>query len=590
MRKNRLLGVIALVVLFGIGVWFVSADLTTPTTQPAPEVAAAPPQRGMSADTQTDDRSPIREETGPIVSESVAATLSAPVRSLPVVTGSTATLNRELNPRQNPESFLQGNVTLPTGERDPLADFGVNGGTSPTPTLVFEGISYAEAGDGFPPDTVGDVGPNHYIQAINVAFQIFDKDGNSVGGPYDIGDLWTTGICAGLEFGDPIVFYDELADRWFISQFYANGICMALSQTPDPLGSYYLYNFATPDFPDYFKIGVWENAYYMGANESSYTAYAIDRAAMLAGNPVTTIRFSGEDNLLLPADIDGDVGPGADTPGIFYTFKDGTYHGGGGDRIEVFAFDPDFVTPANSTFQLVTTIPISEYTYTVCGFFNFNCIRQPATAQRIDAVSEWPMWRLAYRNFGTHESLVGNFAVDVGSQVSGIRWFELRKTGANPYSLYQEGTYAPDSDSRFMGSIAQDQLGNIALGYNVSSTSTYPSLRYAVRSVDDPLGTLRTESVILNGNASQTNTNRWGDYSAMSIDPADGCTFWFTGEMMPLGGGAWTTQIGAFALEECSTPTAVTLNTLSATNESSWFWLGGVALMALAGIVLARKR
>lgn len=590
MPLKRLIGIITLVSLLGMGAWFINANPAAPTTESAQEITAALPQRGMAPLNQTGAGTLRAEERGPIVSESVAPAISAPVSSLPIVTGSTATLNRELNPRQNQSSFLAGNITLPDGTVDPLAAVGVNGGTSPTPTLVFEGISYAAAGDGFPPDTVGDVGPNHYIQAINVAFQIFDKSGNSLGGPYDIGDLWTSGICAGLEFGDPIVIYDELADRWSISQFYSNGICMAVSQTPDPLGTYYLYNFATPEFPDYFKISVWENAYYMGANEGSYTAYAIDRAAMLAGQPVTTIRFAGETNFLMPADVDGAVGPGADAPGIFYTFKDSSYHGGGSDRIEIFELDPDFVTPANSTFQLVTTIPVAEFTYTVCGFFNFNCIRQPATGQRIDAVSEWPMWRLAYRNFGTHESLVGNFAVNIGGEVAGIRWFELRNSDANPYTLYQEGTYAPDGDSRFMGGIAQDQQGNIALGYNVSSTTTYPSLRYAVRTVDDPLGTLRSESVILNGNASQSGTNRWGDYSAMSIDPADHCTFWFTGEMMPLGGGAWTTQIGAFALEECATPTAVTLTTLNATNEMSWFWLAGVALLAVAGIVLARKR
>jgi hypothetical protein len=591
MRVNRLLGIITLVALCALGVWFVTTDFSDPTNAASsPETAAAVPQRGMAPAAQSESGTAPLRDAGPIVGESVAPTISEPVSSLPVVTGSTATLEREINPRQNPSSFLSGNVTLPRGERDTLADVGVNGGTSPTPTLVFEGISYAEAGDGFPPDTVGDVGPNHYIQAINVAFQIFDKSGNSLGGPFDIGDLWTQGICAGLEFGDPIVIYDELADRWTISQFYSNGICMAVSQTPDPLGTYYLYNFSTPDFPDYFKISVWPNAYYMGANESSYTAYAIDRNAMLAGQPVTTIRFAGQTNLLLPADVDGSVGPAADAPGIFYTFKDSTYHGGGSDRLEIFELDPDFVTPANSTFQLVTTIPVSEFTYTVCGFFNFNCIRQPGTSQRVDAVSEWPMWRLAYRNFGTHESLVGNFAVDVGSEVSGIRWFELRKLAAAPYTLYQEGTYAPDGDSRFMGSIAQDQQGNIALGYNVSSTTTYPSLRYAVRSSDDPLGTLRTEAVILNGNASQTNANRWGDYSAMSIDPADDCTFWFTGEMMPLGGGNWTTQIGSFALDECAAPTAVTLNTLNVANESSWLWVSVAGLLAVAGIVLARKR
>jgi hypothetical protein len=494
MRLSTLAGILALVVLLVGGYWFV-------TSPAAPiEVAQnAPAQRGMNSTAPRPNA--VVTQSGPIVSEASAATVSAPARTLPITTGELL-VNREMNPRQNLETLLAGQVELPNGGRDPLADVSVNGGESPTTTLVFEGISFESAGDGFPPDTVGDVGPNHYVQAINVAFQVYDKEGTSLGGPFEIGALWTQGPCAGLNAGDPIVFYDELADRWFISQFYSNGICMALSQTPDPLGSYYLYNFSTPQFPDYFKIGLWENAYYMGSNENTYSAYAIDRAAMLKGESVTTIRFTGETNLLMPADIDGTVGPG-DVPGVFYTFKDDDYHGGE-DRLEISHFDPDFTTPANSTFEVVTTIPITDYTYTVCGFFNLNCIRQADTTQRLDAVSEWPMWRLAYRNFGTYESLVGNFAVDVGGDVSAIRWFELRKAGDDEYSLYQEGTYAPDGDNRFMGSIAQDAEGNIALGYNVSGTATHPSLRYAVRTASDPLGTLRSEAVLLNGDASQT--------------------------------------------------------------------------------------
>ncbi len=597
MRLSRLLGVFALLVVAGIGL-LVFTTFGSPETSTLASNAA---QRGMTPFVNESNHGgvPGRQE-GPVVSEVSVPSVSQPMRTLPRADRGDPTLEREVNPRQNLNTLLTGPVVLPLAVEDPLVETGVYGADTPTPTLVFEGISYAEAGDGFPPDTVGDVGPNHYVQAINVAFQVFDKTGASLAGPVDIRSLWSgqAGACASADDGDPIVVYDELADRWMIAQFFFSspyGFCIAISQTPDPTGSYYLYQFNNSNsFPDYYKIGVWPNAYYIGANESSYTAFAIDRNAMLAGLPATQVKFTGETNFLMPADVDGATPPSATAPGIFYTFKDDNYHGGGGDRLEIFELAPDFVTPANSTFQLATTIPISDYTYTVCGFFTLSCIRQPATGTRIDAVSEWPMWRLAYRNMGTHETLVGNFAVGLPAQQSGIRWFELRKTGATPYSLYQEGTFAPDGDSRFMGSIAMDKDGNIGMGYNVSSTTTYPSLRHTVRLADDPPGTLRNEAVILNGTQSQSGVNRWGDYSAMSVDPLDGCTFWFTGEILPLSGGTtWTTYVASFKVPECgNVPTAVTLNSLDAANTTPlpWLALGMTVVVGFALAAVARKR
>jgi len=298
---------------------------------------------------------------------------------------------------------------------------------------------------------------------------------------------------------------------------------------------------------------VMRKGYFVGANEATYTAYAFDRKKMLAGNPSASfVKFTGETNFLLPADVDGSVDPPRN--GLFYTFKDDSFHGGS-DRIELFELTPDFATPANSTFQRVATIPISPFTYTVCGFFNFNCVRQMGTTRRIDTVSEWPMQRFVYRRVGTYQALAGNFTVGggLGEQGAAIRWFELRKSSIGAWVLYQEGTHDPgDGNDRFMGSIAMDKAGNIALGYSVSSSGIYPSVRYVTRRPNDPLGTMRTERTLKSGRGAQTGSNRWGDYSAMVVDPTTGCQFWYTNQFYSANSFSnWKTAVGAFTEPTC---------------------------------------
>ena len=329
----------------------------------------------------------IPNQQTPIVGEPVTPGLSPAVRDLPVVQGAEPVLDREINPRQNP-AILKIDPNNPdpydTGEPDPLVQRSHNR-LARTPAIItsFEGIGLSSGGGGIPPDTVGDVGPNHYVQMVNSAFRIFDKAGGSLAGPTNINQLWTGqgNDCASENDGDPVVLYDPLADHWLLSQFVGafdpgaiDGLCIAVSQTADPTGAYYLYEFNTGDFPDYYKIGVWPDAYYISANESTYTAYAFDRTNMVAGNPARPfVKFTNQTNLLLPADLDGATAPPVNSPGYFYTFKDNSFHGGS-DRLEVFEFDVDFDTPANSTFTLVDTIALAAFTYTVCGFFNLNCI------------------------------------------------------------------------------------------------------------------------------------------------------------------------------------------------------------------------
>ncbi len=550
--------------IFAVG-WAMSDGRTTATSSLAGRGHSDRPQ---SVTAQAD----VSPE-GPLVTETAPPQLSRPVRDIPVAQPEPI-LETELNPRQNP--FVNFPLDFPniSGPIDPLLQTGAtNYGRTPTPTLTFEGV------DNFcgcsPPDTIGDVGPNHYVQMVNATmFNIYDKDGNLLTGPTELNDLWSSGTCSTVNDGDPIVIYDSLADRWLLAQFRSNGICAAVSQTADPTGAYYGYDFATPEFPDYFKISVWPDAYYMSANENSYTAYALERADMLNGLPASSVRFSGQNNFLMPADVDGPTPPPAGSPGLFYTFKDNSFHGGN-DRLEIFELDVDWVTPGNSTFTLAQGLNVTSYTYTVCGFFVLNCIPQLGTTTRVDAVSEWPMWRLAYRNFGSHETLLANFAIDVGADRSGIRWYELRRSGG-AWSIYQEGTHAPDDGlHRFMGSIAMDGQGNIALAYSVSSSTMNPAIRYATRLASDPLGTLQAEETLYAGAGSQTGSTRWGDYSATSIDPSDDCTFWVTNEYYPSNSSNnWNTRIGKFTIPEClGSPTQTDL-TLSKTASAGAVFVG----------------
>ena len=503
---------------------------------------------------------PTAQSSGPQVGQAVEYTISLAARDLPPAPpegGLAGPVSSRINPLANePDSGRRGTWDRGRPPTDPLIKPPFTEGAK-TPSLDFD---FGGMGNPFgcggcsPPDTNGDVGPNHYVQMVNATkVGVFNKAGASLG-VFALDSLWSSGICAS-NAGDPVVLYDGLADRWLLSQFaFPSHMCVAISERPNPLGRYHLFTFNVGSFPDYFKFGVWPDGYYMSANESTGTAYAFNRAKMLAGDPTANfVKFTGQTNVLLPADLDGPVAPPAGAAGYFYTFKDNAFHGGG-DRIDLFRLDPDFVTPTNSTFTMQASFPIAPFTYTVCGFFNFNCAKQLGTTQRIDVVSEWPMHRFPYRNFGTHETLLGNFAVGggLGEVGSAIRWFELRAIGG-VWTLFQEGTHDPgDGHDRFMGSIAMDGAGDIALGYSVSSSLLHPYIRYATRTAADPLGTLQPEAILVNPNGSQTGSNRWGDYSAMSVDPANDCSFWYTNQFYRTNASTtWKTRVGVFTMPNC---------------------------------------
>ncbi len=475
-----------------------------------------------------------------------------------------------IEPRQmDPLLALQDDAPPPMAMRD-----------FDTPILNFDGQGFTGVN---PPDTVGDVGMNYYIQSINSGggsvYTIYNKaDGSVAAGPFTMDNL-ATGTCASGA-GDPIILYDAQAQRWFISEFApqgANTLCVYVSQTSDPIaGGWFAYAFPTPNFPDYPKYGVWPDAYYVTSNESGPSpAYALDRTQMLAGAAATSQRFTVPDlsgfgfQAMTPADLDGDPPP-ANAPGYIMRHRDDEPHNPGSndpgqDFLEIYEFTVDWVNPGNSTFTGPTNIGVAEFDSSLCGLTSFSCFDQPGGGADLDPLREVIMNRLQYRNFGSHQTLVGNLVTDVnGADLGGIRWFELRNTGGG-WSLFQEGTYSPDSDNRWMAGIAMDESGNIAMGYNVSSDTVSPSLRYVGRLEGDPAGTMpQGEHVLVNGSASN-GSNRYGDYSAMNVDPEDGCTFWFTGEYNT--SSSWSTRIGSFAFDSCGCVPPDAPTTLTAANN-----------------------
>lgn len=495
-----------------------------------------------------------------VVSEPVTPGLSPVVEEIQF-TAADPSLDREVNPRHDPLRFdrpLPSESDTTQQIPDPfLSGPLVQNGQSPPVTRSFEGTAACPSCR--PADPVGDVGPEHYVSMANFHISIFSKQGELLTGPVPFEALFAPqgGHCGTQNAGDPIVVYDGLADRWLLSQFAApHHLCVAVSTGANPADTYYTYEFDTLQFPDYFKFGVWDDGYYMSANERFYTAYAFEKAAMTAGQPARYQKYAGGSNFLMPADHDGLRPPIDNSPHLFYTFKNGTFHGGE-DRLELFHFAADWDDPENSDFSISQTLALTPFTYTPCGYFVLNCIPQRESSQRLDSIAEWPMFRLAYRSLPDREKMVGAFTVGGGSGEAGaaVRWFELTRRANDTWTLSQEGTHDQrDGVDRFNPSIAMDRNGSIALGYSASSRTIYPEIRYAVHDIFDPPGTMRRETIMQRGFGAQWGSNRWGDYSAMSIDPIDGCTFFYTNQYYPAQNAQWKVQVGTFELTSCTTP------------------------------------
>jgi hypothetical protein len=463
---------------------------------------------------------------------------------------------------------------------DPVVQSTSFAAAMPATLLNFDGIPFPGVScNCAPPDTNGEVGLSQYVQIVNEGFQVFSKStGASQMGPTAISTLWSGfgGVCQSNGNGDPVVLYDQIANRWVISQFAGVSVptdeCIAVSTTSDATGSYFRYGFHLgTSFFDYPKLSVWPDAYYMSMNvfNSAGTAFlgpqpfAFNRTAMINGNSATFITpgitGGSTEETYLPADLDGSTLPPAGAPNTFVEWPNGGVY-------KVFHFHVDFATPNNSTFTLFSSVPASGFIQ-LCATMR-NCVPEP-NGSTLDAIGDRLMFRLAYRNFGDHESVVANYTVSSNS-VAGIRWLELRNVTNGPVTKYQESTYQPDSTWRWMGSAAMDGSGNMAIGFSASSSSVVPALRYAGRLATDPLNTLaQGEAVLFAGAGSQTGTsNRWGDYSDLTVDPVDDCTFWYTNEYYPSGSSQfnWRTRIGSFKFSTCgnTNPTVPGAPTLSA--------------------------
>jgi len=473
---------------------------------------------------------------------------------------------RESSPvRAIPHMRQQSAVQQP----DPVVQNAIGGPNIPTPLVSFEGMGSGLAGftvQSAPPDTDGDIGPNHYVQIVNSSTTIFNRAGARVLGPVTTNTFFANfgGACQNTNDGDGVVRYDRYADRWVIAQFSVNGgngpffQCVAVSTTPDPTGSYARYQFSYTGFNDYPKMGLWPDAG-GGAYTTTYNIFlppnlnfggakacAFDRAKMLAGQAANQVCFDTSTDIggLLPSDVDGPTPPPAGSPHYLLALDT--------NRLVFFKWVVNFANPASSTFVGPTFIPTAAFTPLCNGG---TCVVQPGTTTRLDSLADRLMNRLVYRNFGSHEALLVSHAVAAGTG-GGVRFYELRNPATTP-TIFQQGTFAPDNAFRWMSSMAFDSAGNIGMGYSISSSAISPSIRYTGRLTTDALGTMgQGEATIVAGAGSQiSNLTRWGDYSSLNIDPTDDCTFWYTGEYMGANGSFnWRTRVGAFRFAECGQP------------------------------------
>jgi len=450
-----------------------------------------------------------------------------------------------------------------------------------------------------PPDTTGAIGATQFVEWVNNDLAVFDKtSGMAVMGPVPGNTLFSGfgGDCETHNDGDPIVMYDRDAGRWVLSQFTACEDpsescgpffeCVAVSATSDATGRYNRYAFDMgANFADYPHMGVWPDGYYFafnmyppkGGDTLGGRACVFERSAMLKGEPAQEECFDSSETFgMVPSDWDGATPPPNDSPNYFVQFA--SY--AGTDVLRIYRLHADFVIPAHATFSVPDRVPVSSF-IPACQETEPNpigrnagddpdtngegCVPQKGTTQKLDPVSDRLMYRAAYRNFGDHEALVT--AHTVARVVKGtnrltvkgasVRWYELRNLSSVP-RMFQQGTFGPDAKWRWMPSIGMDRAGDIAVGYSTSGRDMFPGIRFTGRVARDRAGMMRGERVISRGRGSQTGSkdgpgDRWGDYSALSIDPADDCTFWYANEYIGKTGPSpnWSTWIASFKFPNC---------------------------------------
>jgi hypothetical protein len=506
-----------------------------------------------------------KEPVGPVeVSDAVYSDVSGPLSEMQ---GLAPAAPDEKEKKEKPIKVLP-NMGNALNQEDGAEQTAVGPQAGTTSGLNFAGVGQGDYSFNVqyaPPDTTGAVGATQYVQWVNTYFAVFNKSTGAIvaGFPKAGNAIWAGfgGGCQSNNDGDPIVQYDKLANRWILTQFSVSTVpylqCVAVSQTSDATGAYnrYAFSYGNTQFNDYPKLGVWPDGYYISYNifNNAQTfagskVCALDRAKMLSGAAATQQCFQLSTNYggLLPSDLDGVTAPPAGSPNFFMNF--------GANSLNLWKFHVDFTAPANTTFTGPTNIPVAAFNAACSG--GGACIPQPSTSNKLDSLADRLMYRLAYRNRGGVESLLVNHSVTVGAKRTGItsvRWYEIRTPNGTP-SVFQQSTLGTsDSVHRWMGSIASDKQGNIALGYSASNGTVKPSIRYTGRLVTDALNTMQTENIIQAGGGSQTgNLHRWGDYSAMTVDPVDDCTFWYTTEYLKANGSFnWSTRIASFKFPGC---------------------------------------
>jgi hypothetical protein len=491
-------------------------------------------------------------------------------------------------------------ITVPL-KLEPLKEHFIDEALQPhieLPLKTIPGLSFLGLGVGFtgfnptvfPPDPNASIGLTQIVQWVNTSYAVFNKaTGQLIMGPTPGNALWAGfgGPCETSNNGDPIVKFDQLANRWVMTQFAIddpqhNTQCVAVSTTPDATGTYnrYAFDFGT-NFNDYGKLGVWPDAYYMmfvmfpgGAPDDSIktafptnggpAACAMDRLNMLAGNAATMQCFQPQPaaGIFLPSDLDGHRLPPPGAPNYFVGLLQNDQGVTSRDFLAMWRFHVDWQNPEKSQFKGPKKLRVKRFNPHICdntqGNVEGDCAVQPGTNVKLEVLADRPMYRLAYRNFGLFQSLVVNHNVQIGDQIPGTRWYEIRVDLLGKAFVHQQGTYMQhDGNGRWMGSIAMDKTGNMALGFSVSGPSMFPSIHYTGRRFWDLPNTMRTENTIVDGGGFQLpfrvgERNRWGDYSSMAIDPSDDCTFWYTNEFIQTSGNAnWSTQISSFRFPNC---------------------------------------
>jgi hypothetical protein len=467
--------------------------------------------------------------------------------------------------------------------------------TQGTRPAIAPGASFDGLGEGFTGPAEGDrvpgsrggidislaVGPNHIFEILDGNMAVFTKKGKKYNttGKLLYGAVPNTTVFAGFGVrcgvsynSDSVVRYDQLADRWLIvvpvfqrppdNPHGPYAMCYAVSATPDPLGPYYRYEFQRPLFPDYPRPAVWPDGYYNPTSTSDDPLPGVitqkhdciaDRNRMLKGLPATEQCVVIDGGVfMLNSDVDGKHQPPAGAPNIMMST-------GGTQLMKIFEDDGiyfykvhvDWNDPSKTTVSAPRKIPVAPYHYLCDGQLS-SCVSQPGTDRRLDSQGDKLIQRLVYRKIGHHESILAEHSIATAAHGGGVRWYEFRLNKQRDPVLYQQGAYAPSGSYRWLGSMAMDRKGDIGIGYSFGGDPGYPGQRFAARLANDPKGQLTFhESVLAEGEASKTTSLRWEDYTNITVDPSDDCTFWFVGNYLKSGAASPTTRIGSFVAPGC---------------------------------------